>query len=85
MMQPLLDLCFLRRRQGVAFHKRTFGGWLVERVDAAMALRAQAERLRQIASNESRLSPELTRMAHDLDDQARKLEAAAIRDLGKKA
>lgn len=57
-----------------------------ERIDAAIALRAKAERLRQIAKrNMTPLSTELLRMAQDLDEEARKLEMAAIRDLGKTA
>lgn len=55
-----------------------------ERVDAAIQLRKQAERLRIIAYNGAarQQSSELVRIARQLDDEARKLEAAAIRDLG---
>jgi hypothetical protein len=41
-----------------------------ERVDAAIALRAQAERLLKIARGEARLLPELMRVARELDEQA---------------
>lgn len=56
-----------------------------ERVDAALRLRAQAERLRQVAKLHIELSPQLVQIAGALEDEARKLEAAAIRDLGKTA
>ncbi|HWE72754.1 MAG TPA: hypothetical protein VG328_06305 [Stellaceae bacterium] len=54
-----------------------------ERVESALHLHAMAERLRNIASAKTALSPGLERMARDLEDEARKLEAAARRDLGK--
>jgi len=55
-----------------------------ERIDAAIMLRKKAERLRKLAKAQEPVSPELMmRIAAHLEDQARKLEAAAIRDLGK--
>lgn len=56
-----------------------------ERIDTALALRAKAQRLRQIAGGNPQLAPELLAMAHELEEEARKLEIAAIRDLGKTA
>ncbi|HEY3919218.1 MAG TPA: hypothetical protein VGL83_15620 [Stellaceae bacterium] len=60
------------------------GNNMPERVDIAIRLRRQAERLRQM-TRETRLSAQLIRMAGELDEEARMLEAAAIRDLGKSA
>ena len=56
-----------------------------ERIDAAIVLRREARGLRKIAGNRKPLCLELVRTADTLEDQARKLEAAAIRDLDKTA
>lgn len=53
-----------------------------ERIEAAIALRKHAERLREMGSAEPRLSAETQRLAREIEDVARKLEVAAIRDLG---
>jgi hypothetical protein len=53
-----------------------------ERIDASMMLRKNAERLREIARNETTMvAGELERMAQEMDREAYILEAAAIRDL----
>jgi hypothetical protein len=51
-----------------------------ERIEAAIQLRVNAQRLRQIASVETRLSFELIQIAEGLENEARRLEAAVIRD-----
>jgi hypothetical protein len=54
-----------------------------ERIEAAIHMRAQAQRLRQIANIETHLSSDLILIAQGLEDEARKLESATIPDLPK--
>jgi len=53
-----------------------------ERIEAAIALRKHAERLRELGSAEPRLLAEMPRLAREIEALARKLEESAIRDLG---
>jgi hypothetical protein len=46
------------------------------RVEAAILMRGSADRLRKIARGQSSDAAELLRIAHELEDEARKLEAA---------
>jgi hypothetical protein len=55
------------------------------KVDVALTLRAEAGRLCGITSMQTPFFLDLMRMARELEEQARKLEAAAIRDVSKTA
>ena len=48
-----------------------------ERIEAAILMRASAERLRRIASTQTAASHELLRIATELEEKARKLEESA--------
>jgi hypothetical protein len=51
-----------------------------ERSEVAQRIRERAERLREIASTQTPFSPELMRMAHEMDEEAERLELAYTRD-----
>ena len=51
-----------------------------DRSEAAQRIRERAERLRKIASTETAISPELMRMAREMDEEAERLDAAYNRD-----
>jgi predicted phage gp36 major capsid-like protein len=53
---------------------------MTERIEAARHIRERAERLRKIASTATAISPELMRMAREMDEEADQLEAAYLRD-----
>jgi len=51
-----------------------------ERDEVARHIRERAERLRKIAGTQTAISPELMRMAREMDEEADRLEAAYARD-----
>jgi hypothetical protein len=51
-----------------------------ERSELAQRIRDRAERLRKIAGTETAISPDLMRMAREMDEEADRLEAAYARD-----
>ena len=53
----------------------------MDRLAIAQMMREHAERMRRIASIETQLSPQLMRLARELDAEADKLEAAAKKNL----